>query len=73
LGRGHNRGDFGDEPVALSPDGLDDPAGRASVSMALVMPRRTMSTLAISMISHEAGSVHVVSISMTRITDAAFL
>jgi hypothetical protein len=42
--------------------------GRTKVPMALVMPPpRTMSTLAISMMASEAGSLPVVSMSMTRI------
>jgi hypothetical protein len=45
-----------------------DLAGRTNVSIALVIPPpRTMSTLAISMISLVAGSMPVVSMSMTRI------
>jgi len=42
--------------------------------MALVMPPpRTMSTLAISMIASLAGSMPVVSMSMTRINACAFV
>jgi DNA polymerase III epsilon subunit-like protein len=46
--------------------------GITSVSIALVMPPpRTMSTLAISMIASVAGSIPVVSMSMTRINRCA--
>jgi len=46
----------------------------ASLSMALVMaPPRTRSTLAISMIASLAGSVPVVSMSMTRIKAALWV
>ena len=57
--------------MAEAPGGMGLP-GRTRVSMALVMPPpRTMSTLAISMIASVAGSIPVVSMSMTRINRCA--
>src|SRR5262245_27872308 len=57
--------------MAEAPGGIGLP-GLTSVSMALVMPPpRTMSTLAISMMESEAGSVPVVSRSITRINGLA--
>ena len=53
--------------MAEAPGGTGLPA-RTRVSMGLVIPPpRTMSTLAISMIASAAGSIPVVSMSMTRI------
>ena len=58
------------EWTAEAPGGIGFP-GRTSVSIALVMPPpRSRSTLAISMIASAAGSVPVVSMSMTRIKGA---